>query len=236
MKKTKLLLVGATGRMGAELVRLAQEKGDFELSVAISRSRVCQEFKKTAKDISTVSAQDVDIIIDFSSAEQFSKTVNFAKKNKIPLVSGVTGITSAEIKMLKQASAKSAILWAPNMSIGIAVLRNAIKAFEQIKDFDFQIVEAHHSKKKDAPSGTAILLQETLEKAVRQKLPAPLSVRGGGIIGEHDVMAMSEEEVITFSHSAIHRAVFAKGALRAARWLMSRSNGLFCMEDVVIEG
>jgi 4-hydroxy-tetrahydrodipicolinate reductase len=233
MRKIKIAIVGANGRMGLEFRQLLRQSNTFESSVAIVREGLCDDFKKTVNSWSQVSKSDVDVIIDFSTPEMLRKSLQFASRAAVPLVAGVTGLTPADHKALKAASNKTAILWSANMSLGVAILKATLAHFSQLKHFDFQIIEAHHNKKKDSPSGTAIVLQQALEKAIRRSAPKPLSIRGGGIIGDHTVMAMSDEEILEFSHSAIHRSVFAKGALLAAEWISKRSNGQFTMEDVI---
>ncbi|WP_374029484.1 4-hydroxy-tetrahydrodipicolinate reductase [Bdellovibrio bacteriovorus] len=125
------------------------------------------------------------------------------------------------------------MLWSSNMSLGVAVLNEALKSLSAISHFDFQIEELHHNKKKDKPSGTAITLQENLEKAVGRELPEALAIRGGGIFGVHKIYAMSDEEVLTFEHTALNRTVFAKGAVQAAEWLVKQKPGLYQIRDVL---
>ena len=119
------------------------------------------------------------------------------------------------------------------MSLGVAVLNQALELCSQLEGFDFQIEEFHHKRKKDNPSGTAITLQENLEKATERKLPPPIGMRGGGLFGIHKVWAFSEEEALLFEHQALNRAVFARGALKAARWLSQQEPGLYGMKDVL---
>jgi 4-hydroxy-tetrahydrodipicolinate reductase len=237
VKKIKLALVGADGKMGQEIRKLLRDskhfQANFEASVALVTEGSCVDFKKSATSWAQISKSDVDVIVDFSSIEMTRKTLQVAVKMEIPFVSGVTGLTENDFKNMKAAARKTAVLWAPNMSLGFAVLKAALENFSALKNFDFQVIEAHHNKKKDKPSGTAIALQKVLEKNVRGPLPQPLSIRGGGIVGDHLVMAMSDEEVLEFSHRALQRSVFAKGALMAAEWISKRRNGLFEIEDVI---
>jgi 4-hydroxy-tetrahydrodipicolinate reductase len=240
MKKLKLLLVGAQGKMGIEIRDLLISSEHFRAlidpSVALIRSGKCPGFKKTVTSFAQISKTDVDIIVDFSSPELMRKTLQFAVKMEIPLVCGVTGLSESDFKSIKTAAKKTSILWAPNMSLGVAVLKAALEHFSSLQGYDFQIVESHHDQKKDSPSGTAIALQKILEENIRAKVPAPLSIRGGGIVGDHSVLAMSEDEVLEFSHRALKRSVFAKGALMAALWLSKRRNGFFEIEDVIRDG
>jgi 4-hydroxy-tetrahydrodipicolinate reductase len=120
------------------------------------------------------------------------------------------------------------------MSLGVAALAKAIQSLETLKNFDFQVEEFHHSKKKDSPSGTAIFLQSKLEKTVGKKCPHPLSIRGGGIFGVHKIYAMSENEVLCFEHTALNRKLFADGAVTAAIWISSQKKGLYDIQDLIV--
>jgi 4-hydroxy-tetrahydrodipicolinate reductase len=117
--------------------------------------------------------------------------------------------------------------------LGVAVLTEAIRVLGKLKGADFQIEEFHHNKKVDKPSGTALWLQEALEKVVGKSIPEPLAIRGGGIFGVHRVHAMTDEETLTFEHQALNREVFARGALVAAKWIKNRPAGLYKMTDVL---
>lgn len=224
MKKLKIGLVGANGRMGQEI------------AAVIGASNNCDVFYIMGRDkkIDHAAAAKVDVWIDFSSPEALSDVLKVAIRHKTPVVCGTTGFSKKEKSALDKASKEIPVLWASNMSMGVAVLNEALKVFSSVANFDYQIEEFHHIRKKDKPSGTAITLQENLEKAVGKKCPEPLAIRGGGIFGIHKVHAMSDEEVITFEHSALNRSVFAKGAVRAASWLASQKRpGLYQIRDVL---
>ncbi|WP_413289526.1 4-hydroxy-tetrahydrodipicolinate reductase [Bdellovibrio sp. HCB337] len=232
-KKLKVGLVGASGRMGQEIAEILKTKNNFELHLAVCRQASLAEFAYTRQTPSCPEAKEVDVWIDFSSPEGLGKLLSVATKNQTPVVSGTTGLSSADQAALKKASAKIPVLWASNMSLGVAVVMEALEVFSRIRQFDFQIEEFHHNRKKDKPSGTAKSLQEKLEKVVGRELPEPLSIRGGGIFGVHKVHAMAEEEHIVFEHMALNRAVFARGAVEAAQWLCSKKKGFYSMRDVL---
>ncbi|WP_413292076.1 4-hydroxy-tetrahydrodipicolinate reductase [Bdellovibrio sp. HCB185ZH] len=224
MKKLKVGLVGASGRMGREIAEV------------INASPACDVFYTLGRDkkVDHKLAEKVDVWIDFSSPEALPEVLKTASRHGTPVVCGTTGFSKKEKSLLEKASKEIPVLWASNMSMGVAVLNEALKVFSSIANFDYQIEEFHHIRKKDKPSGTAITLQENLEKAVSKKCPEPLAIRGGGIFGIHKVHAMSEEEVITFEHSALNRTVFAKGAVRAAEWLAKQKKpGLYQIRDVL---
>lgn len=224
----KVGVIGATGRMGKEIVSLIKQSDSLEYAVGVGA--------KNSEDIVTLDKVDptaVDVMIDFALLESFSKNMSWCADNKIPIVSGVTGISPSQEAELKKAAEKTAVLWSPNMSLGVAFVNSLIKEFKRIKNFDFQIEELHHSKKLDAPSGTAKLLQKSLVEAVEKDIPEPVAIRGGGIFGVHKIWAMSEEEVITLEHSALNRSVFARGAVTAAEWIVSKKPGLYNISDLI---
>ncbi len=215
----KIALSGASGRMGQEIQKLA--KGDA------MGLRIGTQINSSA-DWKKVKPAMVDIVVDFSLPQGMNEAIAWCVANSKPLVSGTTGLAPADLAQLKKASAKIALLYSANMSLGIAVFGEMLKAFKALPDWDFQIEEAHHSQKKDKPSGTALLLQEKLSAIVKRKLPPPNAVRGGGIPGIHQVWAMGPEEALVLQHTAFNRTVFARGALQAARWLFDKKQpGLY---------
>ena len=233
MKKIKVAVLGANGRMGQEICALLKKSSKTEESLGVVRKGSAEGFKKSSNKLIDKDFKNIDVIIDFSSLEIMEANLEFAEKNDIAMVSGITGITGKEEKYLNQIAKKIPVLWAPNMSLGVATLMKAMESLKMIKNFDFQIEELHHNQKKDSPSGTALFLQKKLEKVVEKKCPAPLAIRGGGIFGVHKVFAMSDNEILTFEHSALNRKLFAEGAVEAAIWLASQKKGLYQMQDII---
>lgn len=223
MKKIKVGLVGASGRMGKEIAQVIEANPRCELFYPYDRAQKWDAKKAAA----------VNVWIDFSSPEALKDVLKRAAENKTPVVCGTTGFSKKEKDLLTQYGKKIPVLWSSNMSLGVAVLNEALKSLSAISHFDFQIEEIHHNRKKDKPSGTAITLQENLEKAVGKKLPEPLAIRGGGVFGVHKVYSLSDEEVLMFEHSALNRTVFAKGAVQAAEWLVKQKAGLYQIRDVL---
>lgn len=224
---TNILIFGASGRMGQEIAEVIGEQKKMQLTYQVDK-------KKTENfcTLASVAAKKVDVVIDFSHADAVEDIIAFCVKEKVPLVSGTTGI-SKEIKAkLQKAAEKIPVLWSPNMSLGVAVLNKAIESLAALEEFDFQIEEVHHTKKKDAPSGTALLLQETLEQTVTRKPEAPISIRGGGVFGIHRIFAFGEEETLTFEHVALNRRVFARGAVKAAEKLAKKKAGFYKLTDL----
>lgn len=221
MPKAKIFLSGSTGRVGQEIQAICSSQDMFEI-IGVSHSK------------NTIPAKvDADFIVDFSLPEAFDAVLKTALESNVPLVSGTTGLSSSQFEAIETASKTIPICWASNMSLGIAFLNKLLKQYGSLEGFDFQIEEIHHRHKKDAPSGTAITLQETLKKSVNEIVPEPLSLRGGGVFGVHKVWAFSEEEVILLEHQALNRKVFAQGALRVGKWLLSNKPGLYKVEDVL---
>ena len=224
--KMKYGIMGASGRMGQEVKALVLEAG-HEVIVELT-SKNFNEYLKNKK------SQKPDIWIDFSSPEGLGLLIEHLNKFPTPIVSGTTGISKEQKTKLKKYSKKASVFWAPNMSVGIALVMKMLEVFDSYSDFDFQIDEIHHRYKKDKPSGTAILLQEKLKEVVgRRDIPDPLSIRGGGVYGVHRVQALSDEEVISIEHTALNRRVFAKGALWAAQKVFQYKSGYFEMKDLL---
>jgi len=194
-----------------------------------------------------------DVVIDFSIASAFDAILHAAVATHTPLVSGTTGLTEASQAKLAEAATKIPVLWAPNMSVGVQVMAQLVRqAVSQLGlDYDVEIVEAHHNRKADAPSGTATFLQEAAQ-SVRDDLD-PVhgregqvgarhaeeigvhAVRGGGVIGDHSVHLLGPYDRIEINHRAIHRDLFAAGALRAARWLAAKKDqpGAYQLADTL---
>ena len=216
----RIALGGAKGRMGSEIAALAESQG-ATITCSVERE---DDWVKCTPD-------QVDVVIDFSSPEGFKQALAWAFRHRRPFVSGTTGL---EVKApLVSAAAEIPVLYSANMSVGVAVFTAMLRELRGVKDWDFQIEEAHHSQKKDSPSGTALLLQHHLEVAIGRKVAPPLAIRGGGIPGIHQVFAMGPDETLQIQHTAFNRKVFAHGALRAARWLFDKKQpGLYDLTDL----
>ncbi len=232
MSKKRVAVVGSSGRMGTELLRLLREDSVLEFSVGVSRSAVAH-LEQTVDSIEKIDPKSVDIIVDFSLPEASEAVINWCVNNQKTLVSGTTGISESTKASLVRAAQKIPVLWSPNMSLGVAILNKVLSQLPRVEGFEFQLEEFHHAQKKDMPSGTAILLQNTLESRLGKKVNAPLSIRGGGIFGIHKIHMMGQEETLTFEHNALNRAVFAKGALVAAKWIVGKPPGYYQMADVL---
>lgn len=246
-----ILLSGALGVMGRVVARVAEEQGitvvagvDREASGALAFP-VCSGF---------TDCPAADAIIDFSHPSALPALLAYATAKGIPAVIATTGMGESHIAAIKEASAKTALFFSFNMSLGVNLLVSlARQATAVLGDgFDIEIIEQHHNKKIDAPSGTAVMLANAISDAaafepefvydrhsVRQRrAPTEIgihSVRGGTIVGEHAVLFAGNDELITLSHSARSKSVFAVGALKAARFLVGRPAGLYDMNSLLAQ-
>ena len=196
---------------------------------------------------------DADVIIDFSNAKAVDALVDYCVEKKIPVVLCTTGLSEEQLQKVEQAYEKVAILKSANMSLGINTLMELLKKAATVfapAGFDMEIVEKHHNQKLDAPSGTALALADSMNDALedaytykydrsqerkkRDKYEIGISaVRGGNIVGEHEVIFAGQDEVIEFKHTAYSKAVFAKGAVEAAKFLNGKGAGHYDMADVI---
>ena len=179
-----------------------------------------------------------DVLIDFSLPAATEFVLQAAVECKTPLVCGVSGLNDYQMELVRAASAEIPLLYDRNMSVGVTVLERIVRdaAASLGEEFLISVSEVHHVNKKDAPSGTALKLGETIADALGQSGTENIkfsSERRGEVPGDHEVKMRSTTETLTFSHSVTTRQVFADGALRAARWLVDQSTGQYCMQDVL---
>lgn len=238
MKKIKIGLLGASGKMGQAIQKIAgQQRNTFELFLAVSKT-IQPDFIFTVENLNNTEEEilnQVDVWIDFTSAEGLAAFLDINLKLKTPLVSGSTGLSEKTKNELKKQSTKYPLFWASNMSVGLWYMRQAIKVFFGVNEFDYAVTETHHSQKKDNPSGTAKTLQSDLEKITGVDVQMPAGLRVGGVFGVHTVVASSQSEVIKIEHEALNRDVFAEGALKAAQWLVTKKPALYSMDDLMLK-
>lgn len=225
---TKIFLIGATGRMGQAIQDVIENNKNFSFAGGVGKGAK----EKTISASFPNKKPKADVVIDFSAIEVFKQAVDWALANKLPLVSGVTGVTSEQAAHLKKAAKSIPVLWAPNMSIGVALLKKMLSEMQIPENFDVSLLEYHHRHKKDAPSGTAKDLESVLKKKTKNFVGTS-AIRGGGIFGVHRIDLMAESEVISIQHQALDRQVFAKGALAAAEWLKNKKPGLYELGSVL---
>lgn len=247
----RLGIYGSTGRMGQTIIQCLKDSSEFEISVLHAIEEFEFNIKAEVTDSIDVLLDKSDVIIDFTIPDATSKLVQKALQNPKPIVIGTTGLTEHISNLIEQLSQKVPILYATNMSLGVAVLNKLIYlASKTLSEFDIEIVEQHHRHKKDAPSGTALTLAKTAAIARDLKLDnvrisgrdgqigarskdeiGVLAIRGGDVAGRHTVGFYNDGEFIELNHTATSRATFAKGALKAASWLVNQKNGLYGIND-----
>ncbi|OFZ13785.1 MAG: 4-hydroxy-tetrahydrodipicolinate reductase [Bdellovibrionales bacterium RBG_16_40_8] len=222
MIKAHIIVNGRNGRMGREIINLLSRSIDAKLHSGTALAKI-----KPTK---------LAVAIDFSSAQGLRSVAAWCVKKNVPLVSGTTGLSDKDMKILKKASKKIPILWSPNMSPGINIILHMIDIIgAKANSYDIQIEEFHHTQKKDSPSGTAKMLQKAFIKNTNKVLPPILSGRGGGIVGNHKIWFMADQEIFTIEHTALNRSIFAKGAIIAATWLRRQPPGFYEFRDIFDE-
>jgi 4-hydroxy-tetrahydrodipicolinate reductase len=248
-----IIIGGALGFMGRELTALATANGDTVVC-GVDKAYQGQETAFPIVNEYQNIAADADVLIDFSRADALPELLVYAEKAKIPLVLCATGYEVAELESIARAAQTMPILQSANMSLGIAILRRlAVDAARVLGDgYDVEIVEKHHRRKLDSPSGTALMLYESIRQEKDGKANAVYgrqgrakartdteiglhAVRGGTVVGEHEVGFYGNGEQVLLTHRAENRTLFAQGALRAAHFLEEKPAGRYTMEDMVGE-
>lgn len=248
----KMIMHGCNGRMGHVIVDLCKEDQDIEVVAGVDAFGVSNYEFPVFKSLSECNV-DADVIVDFSNASAVDGLLDFCTANNIPVVLCSTGLSAEQLDKVKEASTKVAVLKSANMSVGVNALIKVLKEVSPLfaaAGFDIEIVEKHHNQKLDAPSGTAIALADSINESLnneyeyvndrstrREKRPVKeigiSAVRGGTIVGDHDVIFAGHDEVVTLSHRAYSRAIFGKGAIQAAKFLSGKSAGMYDMSDVL---
>lgn len=249
---TRIIMHGCNGRMGQFITRIAAEDANTQIVAGVD---VSDHIKNTYPVFDDIKKCDIeaDVIIDFASAKALDRLLEYSVEKKIPCILCTTGLSEEQLQKIEEASKEVAVFKSANMSLGINLLMKLLKDAAGVlaeAGFDIEIVEKHHNQKLDAPSGTALALADSINEALdgryeyvydrsarRQVRPENeigiSAVRGGTIVGDHDVIFAGLNEVITFSHQAYSREVFAKGAIEAAKYLTGKPAGYYTMNDVV---
>lgn len=247
----KLILQGCNGRMGRIITDIVKEDDEVEIVAGVDLVTTSSTYPVFAGiDECDIEA---DVVVDFGAAVAVDSVIDYCVSKNIALVECTTGLSEETMSHLKAASEKIAVLKSANMSLGINLMMKLLKEAVNVlapAGFDVEIVEKHHRNKLDAPSGTAIALADSINVArdneyeyiydrsqvSRKRGDKELgisAVRGGSIVGDHDVIFAGQDEVITFSHTAYSRAVFGKGAIQAGKFLANRPAGFYDMSDVI---
>lgn len=245
----KIIVNGSNGRMGKELVKLIIEGyRDYELVAAINRRNIILDGDLVFSHLGDFS-EEADCIIDFTNHEQTNSLIQYAIRRKLPLVIATTGQTEEEIDIIREASKEIPIFFSANMSLGIAILVELAKTTTKLMgDADIEIIEKHHNRKVDAPSGTALMIADAIKEVrpdaryvkgrngydKREKNEIGIhAIRMGNIFGEHEVIIGTDTQTISLKHEVHNRALFAEGALAAAEFIVDKSPGIYDMQDMV---
>ncbi len=246
----KVILSGCGGRMGKAVAAAVGDEARIVAGVDVNAASIAASDFPIYESITEFSGK-ADVIVDFSHHSALPSLLEYAKTTKTPVVVATTGHTDEELALMHEATSEIAIFHSGNFSIGINLIINLAKQAARTlgADFDIEIIEKHHNKKLDAPSGTALMIanavaderdeseyiydRHSVRKAREPKEIGIHSVRGGSIVGEHEVIFAGANEVVSISHSAASREIFASGALRAAIYLAGKSAGLYSMTDLI---
>lgn len=243
----KVLINGIGGRMGTEVARLISEDNDITLIGGLDR-QINHVLPYTVfNDIHTLS-EVPNVIIDFSTPEATISILPYCTLHSIPIVIATTGFTEEQQNKITDASMQIPIFQSNNMSYQITLISQIVAELSRkLPKADIEIIETHHNQKKDSPSGTALLLADSINtdnsyiyqfnRMQKQEKRNPKeigfsSIRGGNIVGEHSVIFFSPNETLEVKHTAHSRTVFAEGAIKAAKFIVSQKSGLYCMQDL----
>ena len=249
---TKIIMHGCNGKMGQVITGIAADDPEIEIVAGIDITGDRGNSYPVFTDINDCDVE-ADVIVDFAAAAAVDALLDYSVKKHIPVVLCTTGLSEEQLAKVKESSKKTAILKSANMSLGINTLMKILKDAANVfapAGYDIEIIEKHHNQKVDAPSGTAIALADSINEArnneyeyvydrsqvrkERDKKELGISaVRGGTIVGEHEVLFAGIDEVIEFKHTAYSKSVFAKGAVEAAKFLAGKPDGMYDMSDVI---
>jgi|YelNatPaOPRAMG01_1025707.scaffolds.fasta_scaffold51228_3 4-hydroxy-tetrahydrodipicolinate reductase len=260
----KLALIGSAGRMGREVLKVVSYNRDFAVVAAVEMeghpligkdAGMVAGLEPSGVTISEKINEEIrkaEAVVDFSSKQGTSRLLDALINFPLPSVIGTTGLDEETIEKAKQVSLKCPILMSPNLSYGVAVLKKLVAlATKILANFDIEVIEIHHRKKLDSPSGTAKVLLEIISKSKEEKVSQSIkygrkggtcpretgeigvhSLRGGTVTGEHKVLFLGDGERIEIGHIAETREIFARGALQAVKWLIQKKPGLYSMDNL----
>ena len=248
----KMIMHGCNGRMGQMITGIVEKDPEIEIVAGVDINDKQLNGYPVFKAIDDVNVE-ADVVVDFGATSAIDGLLAWCKKTTTPCVVCTTGLSEEQVALVSETSKSVAILRSANMSLGINTLIKLLKDAANVfapAGFDIEVVEKHHRMKLDAPSGTALALADAVNEARNNEYTYVYdrstrrqqrddkeigisAVRGGTIVGDHDVIFAGEDEVITFSHTAYSRAVFGKGAVQAAKYLFDKGPGLYTMADVV---
>lgn len=245
-----ILISGANGRMGKKVYESACKNPNVLAVCGVDIICDCKNSDFPIYDCFDKVKEKVDVVIDFSAPSTLDSILEYCCKNSIPAILCATGYDQEKLDKINDYSKKMPLFRSGNMSLGVNALIDLVKkATSALGDFDIEIIEKHHNQKVDAPSGTAIMLADAIKEVENEKYYTYgrngivgkrdskeigiHAVRGGGIVGEHQVIFASNFETITLTHQATDRSVFADGAIKAAEYIVNKPAGLYNMSDVI---
>ena len=245
-----VLLNGALGKMGNEVKEAIKKQEELKIVRGFDREEDLTGEFPIYSNLEKIK-EKIDVIIDFSVPVATFKILEYAKEKHIPIVIATTGFTEEELNKIKEYSKELPIFRSSNMSLDINLMAKLVQEIAKVlKDSDIEIIETHHNRKIDSPSGTAILLADSINQVFNNEKTYNFermqkrekrdkneigfsSIRGGNIVGEHTVKFFSENETLEIKHTSYSRQVFAEGAIKAARFIVEQNNGLYDMNDMV---
>lgn len=245
----KVIVNGSLGKMGKVLTDSIDEDKDFELVAGVSKfqaENITYPIYSSILDIK----EKADVIIDFSNPESLKDLLAYSRNTKTPIVIATTGYSDEELDMIKEISNEVPIFHSSNMSLGVNLLLKLVEvAAKALTNFDIEIIEKHHNKKVDAPSGTALMIANEIKNVLsssefnygRHGVDAKRkegeigihAVRGGTIVGDHSVIFAGKDEVVEINHIASSKEIFAQGSMKAAKFIVNKENGYYNMKDIV---
>jgi len=248
----KIIMHGCNGKMGQVISKIVKEDSSVEMVAGIDKYTGISNEYPVFESIQECNVK-ADVVIDFSNASAVDELLDYCVEKNVPVVLCTTGLSEEQLQKVQIASEKVAVLKSANMSLGVNMLLKLLQDAAKVlapAGFDIELIEKHHNQKVDAPSGTALALADSINDAlnheytynydrsqVRQKREKKeigiAAVRGGTIVGEHEVIFAGEDEVIVFKHTAHSKAVFGKGAVEAGKFLKGKGPGLYDMKDVI---
>lgn len=247
---TNIILCGCLGKMGKIVAEAVSNNADFKIVAGIdtvdSDALNFPVYSNPSKCLETA-----DVVLDFSRPNALNRVFEISKAKNIPVVLCTTGYTKEDEKNILNFSKNTAVFKSANMSFGINIMNSMLKKLASIlySDYDIEIIEAHHNQKVDSPSGTAVMLADTIKESIPDKTNFVYgrngslkrtkneigihSIRGGSVVGEHDVLFLGHGETLEIKHTAISREVFAVGAVKACQFVKDKKSGLYSMDDII---
>lgn len=247
----KIILNGCFGKMGKVISKCVSNFENLEIVSGIDKSADNEPAKYPVYNDIRECKEKADVVLDFSRPEALDDLLNYCKCNSLPLILCTTGYSEEQLCKISEASKEIPLFRSANMSIGINVINNILKDISNVlySNYDIEIVEKHHNQKVDAPSGTALLLANTIKDSIKEETVfnegrrgiakrehneiGIHAIRGGSIVGEHEVIFAGVGEIIELKHTALSREVFAIGALKACEYMANKEKGMYSMDNVI---